>query len=76
MPTETVATYANAEPAVPATADEVQFYHNGFIAGLTAYAREKGDSCLKSDNALLKRLMDEQGWKTIESFEQVTNQAI
>lgn len=33
-------------------------FHNGYIAGLTAYARENGHSTLKSENYLLKILME------------------
>lgn len=55
----------------PKTLDEASCYHQGFIGGLTAYAREKGDSTLKSKNELLSRMMDEQGWKTIETLEKL-----
>lgn len=56
----------------PKTLDEASCYHQGFIGGLTAYAREKGDSTLKSANELLRRMMDEQGWKTVETLERLS----
>lgn len=55
----------------PQTQEEASCFHNGFLSGLTVYARETGHSTLKSDNPLLARLMDEQGWKTIEAFEKL-----
>lgn len=55
----------------PKTLDEANCYHQGFIGGLTAYAREKGDSTLKSKNELLRRMMDDQGWKTVETLERL-----
>lgn len=62
--------------AGPQTHDEANCYHQGFLGGLTAYARERGDSTLKSQNPLLARLMDEQGWATIERFEKLKPQEI
>lgn len=59
----------------PQTIDEARCFDSGFKAGLTTYAREKGDSTLKSGNELLRRLMDEQGWKTIETFEKLQAKA-
>ena len=59
------------ERAGPQTHEEARWFHQGFIAGLTAYARESGQSTLKSANELLRRLMDEQGWKTIEEYERL-----
>lgn len=55
----------------PQTIDEARCFDSGFKAGLTAYAREKGESTLRSGNELLRRLMDEQGWSTIETFERL-----
>jgi hypothetical protein len=56
----------------PKTHEEARCFHQGFLSGLTVYARESGASTLKRDNPLLKRLMDEQGWKTIEEFERIS----
>lgn len=55
----------------PQTHDEAHWYHQGFIGGLTVYARERGESCLKSENELLRRLMDEQGFATVELYEKL-----
>ena len=55
----------------PQTHEEANCYHQGFIGGLTVYARERGESTLKSENQLLARLMDEQGFSTIETFERL-----
>ena len=60
----------STEPwAGPQSHEEARCLHEGFIAGLTAYARESGHSTLRRDNDLLRRLMDEHGWKTIETYE-------
>jgi len=58
--------------AGPQTHEEANCYHQGFIGGLTVYARERGESTLKSQNPLLARLMDEQGFSTIETFERLS----
>jgi len=58
--------------AGPQTREEANCYHQGFTGGLTAYSRERGDSTLKSENPLLARLMDEQGWATIDTFERLS----
>lgn len=55
----------------PKTHEEARCYHQGYIAGLTAYARETGQSTLRTGNELLRRLMDDQGWATIETFERL-----
>lgn len=55
----------------PQTHDEARCFHQGFLSGLTTYARESGVSTLKSTNDLLRRLMDEQGWKTVETYERL-----
>jgi hypothetical protein len=62
------------EPAGPKTLDEAQWYHKGFHAGLAAYAVAVGHGGLKMNNDTIRRLMDEQGWKTIETFEQISAQ--
>lgn len=64
-------TTASQESPGPQTHEEARQFHEGFLSGLTVYARERGDSTLKSKNELLRRLMDEQGWKTIETFEKL-----
>ena len=56
----------------PKTHEEARMYHQGFIAGLTAYAREKGDSTLKSENHILRGLMHSQGFATLEVFEKLS----
>ena len=63
-----VAVSAGPSPG-PQTHEEARQFHEGYLAGLTVYARESGHSTLKSKNELLRRLMDEQGWKTVEMFE-------
>ena len=55
----------------PKTLDEAMCLHQGVLSGLTIYASECGHSTLKSDNELLRRLMDEEGRKAIEIFEKV-----
>lgn len=55
--------------AGPKTVEEAQCYHQGFIGGATAYARERGDSTLKTRNEILDKLMTEQAWKTVEAME-------
>ena len=55
----------------PQTHEEAVQFNEGFLAGLTAYAREKGESTLTKENELLRRLANEQGWKTIETFERI-----
>lgn len=57
--------------AGPRTHEEANCYHQGFLGGLTVFARERGESTLKSQNPLLARLMDEQGFATIETFERL-----
>ena len=59
----------------PQTIEEAQCAYQGYIAGLTAYAREKGDSTLKRDNEILRRLMDQAGWETIEKLEAIAAKA-
>lgn len=55
--------------AGPQTHEEAKCFHQGFISGLTVYARESGHSTLRTVNELLRRLMDDQGFKTIETYE-------
>lgn len=61
----------NAEADTPKTIDEAKAFDDGFKAGLTAYACAVGHSGLKRENPELARLMDAQGWKTIEWFEKI-----
>ena len=76
MAEETEAMQATVEDwAGPQTHEEARCYHNGVLGGLTAYARERGDSTLKSENDLLRRLMDEAGFSTIEIFERLQAKA-
>ena len=56
----------------PQTHDEAQAYHQGFVAGLTAFAMESGYSTIRSREELLRKLKDEQGWKTLDTFEQIS----
>jgi len=65
-----------AQQSEPQTVDEARCLNDGFKAGLTAYAREVGHSTLRSKNDLLRRLMDEYGWKTIETFEKITGRTV
>jgi hypothetical protein len=60
----------------PQTVEEATAFHHGFIAGLTAYARQIKHSTLKTDNCILADLMTEQGWKTIEIFERLTGKKV
>lgn len=55
----------------PRTHDEERWRHHGFVAGLTAYAKSKGDPTLKRDNELLRQLADKDGWETIEAYERM-----
>jgi hypothetical protein len=41
-------------------------FENGFVAGLRAYARGKGEPTGRLDNELLRRLADEQGRQTLK----------
>lgn len=61
-----------AESEGPKTHDEARWFHQGVLSGLTQYAREKGDSCLKSENELIRRLMDAEGFRTLDEFERVS----
>lgn len=63
-----VATYG---PEAPKTHEEARFFHDGFLAGATAYAAAVGHPCLKSDNEKLREVFDTQGWRTIETFEKL-----
>lgn len=49
----------------PRTCEEARWFHQGLLSGLTIYAREMGHSTLKSQNALLRRLMDDAGERVI-----------
>ena len=55
----------------PQTHEEARQFHEGYLAGATAYAAFIGHGTLKSNNTTLAKLMDEQGWRTIETFEKV-----
>jgi hypothetical protein len=57
----------------PQTVDEARQFHDGFLAGATAYAASIGHSTLKSDNEKLREVFDVQGWKTLESFEKLNS---
>lgn len=67
---------ASEDSPGPQTVDEAKQFHDGYLAGLTAYAAAVGASCLKSENEILRRLMDEQGWKTVETFERLTGRKL
>lgn len=70
-PQTTVGTCSTGSPE-PKTREEAKWFHDGFISGLTVYAREKGDSTLKRQNDLLRRLMDEQGQKTGDMWDKIS----
>lgn len=72
MPEVIEPTTTTQDWAGPQTHEESNCYHQGFIGGLTVYARERGESTLKSQNPLLARLMDEQGFATIDTFERLS----
>lgn len=63
---------ASHGPDAPKTTDEARFFHDGFLAGVTAYAGAVGHSQLKSDNPNLRELFDAQGWRTIETYEKLS----
>ena len=65
---QTPATAAVDSPG-PLSYEEAKHFHDGFLAGATAYAAAVGHSTLKSDNEQLRSVFDAQGWKTIEAFE-------
>ncbi len=50
---------------------EARQFHEGFLAGATAYAIAVGHSSLQSDNPKLREVFDAQGWKTIETLERL-----
>lgn len=55
----------------PQTTDEVHHFHQGFLAGATAYAVAAGHSGIKTKNDVLKKVFEEQSWKTFDEFERV-----
>ncbi len=65
------ATTSQADTPGPQTHEEARQFHEGFLAGVTAYCAAVGHSCLKSDNPKLSEVFDAQGWKTIEMFEKL-----
>lgn len=42
------------------TPGDIEAMSDGYVLGLMAYAEAKGESCLKSDNPLMRRLMEER----------------
>lgn len=72
MPTETPIRTETQDSPGPQTVEEAQQFYSGYQCGLTAYAQAKGESGLKSKNPLLTQLMDEEGWRTIETMERIT----
>jgi hypothetical protein len=64
-------TVSSNPPEDPRTHEEARQFHEGFLAGATAYAAAVGHSTLKSDNPKLCEVFDAQGWKTIETFERI-----
>lgn len=62
---------ASQDSPGPQTHEEARQFHEGFLAGATAYCAAIGHSCLKSDNPKLREVFDVQGWKTIETFEKM-----
>ena len=69
-------TTLSEEPTGPQTHEEAKWFHEGYLCGLTVYARESGHSTLKSENELLRKLMDEQGRQTIEAFEKIARRSM
>ena len=67
-------TVASQDSPGPLTHDEAKQFHEGFLAGATAYAAAVGHSTLKSDNPKLCDVFDAQGWRTIEIFEKLQQQ--
>ena len=58
-------------PQEPQTHEEARQFHEGFLAGATAYAAAVGHPTLKRDNEKLREVFDAQGWRTIELFEKL-----
>lgn len=69
-------TVASMPSGDPATVDEAKAFHDGFLAGATAYAAKIGHSTLKSDNTQLAEVFADQGWKTIELFERIIGRKV
>ena len=67
---EPKATAATDSPG-PQTQDEARQFHEGFLAGATAYCAAVGHSGLKSENPQLRDVFQAQGWRTLESFEKL-----
>lgn len=55
----------------PQTIEEAQAFHHGFSSGATTYAVCAGDHGLKSENERLRRILDDQGFRTLEALEQI-----
>lgn len=53
----------------PLSYEEAKWLHEGFLAGATVYATACGHSALKSDNEILRKVFDEQGYKTLTALE-------
>jgi hypothetical protein len=62
-------TNASEGPKNPLSYEEAKWFHEGFLCGATAYAGDVGHSQLPTKNPNLRRVFDNQGWKTIEAYE-------
>jgi len=73
-----IVVYATSEKDTPGpqTHEEARWFHEGFLAGVTAYCAAVGHSCLKSDNKKLREVFDAQGWRTIEMFEKIATSPV
>ena len=57
---------------VIATVVEAQCYHDGFVAGLNAYAEMLGHPTDQRYNPDLRQLADEQSWRSIQLLERLS----
>ena len=67
---------ASQESPGPQTIEEATCFHEGYLAGATAYAAAIGHSGLKSENEVLRALFEKHGWETIETFERLTGRTV
>lgn len=65
----TPATAAADSPGPLLSYEEAKAFNGGFREGATAYAAAVGHPTLKRENAKLREVCDDQGWKAIEAFE-------
>ncbi len=59
----------------PRTYDEARAAHEGFKAGLIAYATAIGHVALREENEKFRELMDESGWRCVKAYERMKDQS-